>query len=67
MPSQSLLGHLGYHKRHLDDLVQLVSTSRLDVSASVSALMPLEQVVAGVQQLQSKGGNPVRLVVQPWT
>jgi threonine dehydrogenase-like Zn-dependent dehydrogenase len=67
MPSQSLLGHLGYQKRHLDDLVQLVSTSRLDVSASVSALMPLEQVVAGVQQLQSKGGNPVRLVVQPWT
>ena len=64
--SQSLLGHLGYKKRHLDELVQLVSTSRLDVSASVSALMPLEEVVAGVEQLQSKEGNPIRLVVQPW-
>jgi threonine dehydrogenase-like Zn-dependent dehydrogenase len=65
--SQSLLGHLGYQKKHLDELVQLVSTGRLDVSASVSATMPLEEVVAGVAQLQSKQGNPVRLVVEPWT
>lgn len=64
--SQSLLGHLGYQKRHLDELVQLVSTGRLDVSRSVSAVMPLEEVAAGVEQLVSKRGNPVRLVVQPW-
>ncbi len=63
---QSLLGHLGYQKKHLDELVQLVSTGRLDVSASVSALLPLEDVADGVQQLQDKRGNPVRLVVQPW-
>jgi 2-desacetyl-2-hydroxyethyl bacteriochlorophyllide A dehydrogenase len=63
---QSLLGHLGYEKRHLDELVQLVSTGRLDVSRSVSALLPLEDVTDGVQQLQDKRGNPVRLVVQPW-
>ena len=65
--SQSLLGHLGYDKRHLDELVQLVSTGRLDVSASVSATMPLEEVASGVEQLTSKRGNPVRLVVEPWT
>ena len=64
--SQSLLGHLGYQKRHLDELVQLVRTGRLDVSASVSAVMPLEEVASGVEQLTSKRGNPVRLVVQPW-
>ena len=64
--SQSLLGHLGYQKRHLDELVQLVTTGRLDVSASVSAVMPLEEVAAGVEQLTSKRGAPVRLVVQPW-
>ena len=28
--------------------------------------MPLEEVAAGVEQLQSKDGDPVRLVVQPW-
>ena len=63
---QSLLGHLGYEKRHLDELVQLVRTGRLDVSASVSAVLPLEDVVDGVEQLRTKRGNPVRLVVQPW-
>ncbi len=64
--SQSLLGHLGYAKRHLDELVQLVRTGRLDVSGSISGVMPLEEVAAGVEQLTSKRGNPVRLVVQPW-
>ena len=67
LQSQSLLGHLGYRKRHLDELVDLVHAGRLDVSGSISAVMPLDDVVAGVQTLQSKVGNPIRLVVQPWT
>ncbi len=67
LQSQSLLGHLGYSKRHLDELVALVHLGRLDVSGSVSALMPLEDVARGVETLTSKTGNPIRLVVQPWT
>jgi 2-desacetyl-2-hydroxyethyl bacteriochlorophyllide A dehydrogenase len=63
---QSLLGHLGYQKRHLDELVTLVRTGRLDTSGSVSALLPLDGVADGVRQLRDKTGNPVRLVVQPW-
>ena len=66
LQSQSLLGHLGYRKRHLDELVDLVRLGRLDVSGSVSALLPLEDVAKGVEQLTSKVGNPIRLVVQPW-
>jgi len=65
--SQSLLGHLGYQKKHLDELVTLVRSGRLDVSGSVSATMPLEEVAAGVEQLTSKEGNPIRLVVLPWS
>ncbi|MCW2608108.1 MAG: alcohol dehydrogenase [Frankiales bacterium] len=64
---QSLLGHLGYKRKHLDDLVALVSSGRLDISGSVSGLMPLEEVASGVEQLTTKQGNPIRLVVQPWT
>ncbi len=64
--SQSLLGHLGYKKRHLDELVRLVELGRLDVSGSVSDVMPLEDVGKGVERLTSKEGDPVRLVVQPW-
>lgn len=63
--SQSLLGHLGYRKEHLDQLVTLVSAGRLDVSRSVSATMPLDDVVDGVEMLASKRGNPIRLVVVP--
>lgn len=65
--SQSLLGHLGYQKRHLDELVRLVATGRLDVSGSVSGLLPLDDVAEGVRRLAGKQGNPVRLVVQPWS
>ena len=65
--SHSLLGHLGYSKHHLDELVDLVAAGRFDLSRSVSGLLPLEDIVEGVRQLAEKRGNPVRLVVQPWT
>ena len=64
--SQSLLGHLGYEKRHLDELVRLVELGRLDVSGSVSDLLPLDDVAKGVERLTTKDGDPIRLVVQPW-
>jgi D-arabinose 1-dehydrogenase-like Zn-dependent alcohol dehydrogenase len=64
--SQSLLGHLGYKKRHLDELVTLVELGRLDVSGSISGVLPLEDVQRGVDRLTSKQGDPIRLVVQPW-
>jgi threonine dehydrogenase-like Zn-dependent dehydrogenase len=63
--SQSLLGHLGYTKADLDTVVDLVARKRLDVSASISGLLPLEDVAAGVEQLRTKQGDPVRLVVTP--
>lgn len=65
LASQSLLGHLGYAKRHLDELVELVSHGRLDVTGSISDTMPLEDVGRGVRQLATKEGNPIRLVVTP--
>jgi len=63
--SQSLLGHLGYQKRHLDQLVDLVTHGRLDVSGSITETMPLDDVARGVEQLATKAGNPIRLVVTP--
>jgi threonine dehydrogenase-like Zn-dependent dehydrogenase len=65
LASHSLLGSLGYAKRHLDQLVEIVSRGRLDVSRSVSATMPLKDVGQGVRQLATKEGNPIRLVVTP--
>jgi len=63
--SQSLLGHLGYEKRHLDQLVDLVRHGRLDLSGSISETLPLDDVARGVERLATKAGNPIRLVVTP--
>ena len=65
LQSQTLLGHLGYRKEHLDQLVRLVELGRLDVSDSISAVLPLDDVVDAVDQLAEKRGNPIRLVVRP--
>lgn len=63
--SHSLLGHLGYDKSHLDELIGLVASGRLDVSGSISDVMPLDDVVRGVDRLATKDGDPIRLVVAP--
>lgn len=63
--SQALLGHLGYRKEHLDQLVALVAGGRLDVSRSISEVLPLDAVVDGVERLATKRGDPIRLVVAP--
>jgi threonine dehydrogenase-like Zn-dependent dehydrogenase len=63
--SHSLLGHLGYDKTHLDDLMDFVAGGRLDVAGSISDVMPLDDVVRGVERLASKEGDPIRLVVAP--
>ena len=63
--SQTLMGHLGYRKEHLDTLVRLVELGRLDVSDSISAVLPLDDIVDAVDQLATKRGNPIRLVIQP--
>jgi D-arabinose 1-dehydrogenase-like Zn-dependent alcohol dehydrogenase len=63
--SHSLLGHLGYEKKHLDELMDLVANGRLDVSGSISDVMALEDVARGVERLASKDGDPIRLIVAP--
>jgi D-arabinose 1-dehydrogenase-like Zn-dependent alcohol dehydrogenase len=63
--SQSILGHLGYEKRHLDDLVALLAGGRLDLTASISDVIPLADVADGVKRLAEKDGDPVRIVVRP--
>jgi D-arabinose 1-dehydrogenase-like Zn-dependent alcohol dehydrogenase len=61
----SLLGHLGYRKRHLEELVSLLARGRLDLSGSISDVIPLEDVADGVRRLSEKEGDPVRIVVRP--
>ena len=61
----SVLGHLGYQKRNLDQLMRLVASGRLDLSRSISDVLPLEDVARGVERLSKKEGNPIRIVIKP--
>ena len=61
----AVLGHLGYRREHLDDLVRLVQHGRLDLTASVSEVIPLEEIHRGVRTLATKEGDPIRIVVTP--
>lgn len=61
----AVLGHLGYRREHLDDLVRLVGHGRLDLSASVSEVIGLEEIHRGVRALETKEGDPIRIVVTP--
>lgn len=63
--NHSVLGHEGYTRRHLTQLMRLLAAGRLDLTRSVSDVLPLEDVALGVDRLRTKEGNPVRIVVRP--
>lgn len=60
-----VLGHLGYRKRHLEQVLALIAGGRLDLSGSVSARVPLPRIQEGIDMLATKSGSPVRVVVLP--
>jgi D-arabinose 1-dehydrogenase-like Zn-dependent alcohol dehydrogenase len=62
---KQILGHYGSEPRHVVDLVRLGALGRLDLSRSVSGALPLEDAAKAVERLQSKQGNPIRLVLIP--
>ncbi|WP_245633913.1 zinc-binding dehydrogenase [Amycolatopsis jejuensis] len=61
----TVVGHTGYRMRHLEELVKLVDLGRLDVSGSVSAVLPLEEAEEGVRRLRDHDGNPIRILLRP--
>lgn len=62
---RQVLGHLGYQNADIGTLAQLVSLGRLDLSRSISAVVPLEDVAHGIEQLETAAGDPIRILVQP--
>jgi threonine dehydrogenase-like Zn-dependent dehydrogenase len=63
--NHEILGHDGYEPHDITGLVRLVASGQLDLSRSVSHVVPLEDVAQGVNRLRTKEGNPVRIVVKP--
>jgi D-arabinose 1-dehydrogenase-like Zn-dependent alcohol dehydrogenase len=65
LQSQSLLGHLGYTKQHMEQLLRLAASGRLELADSISEVVALEDVVDAVDRLATKRDNPVRIVIKP--
>jgi 2-desacetyl-2-hydroxyethyl bacteriochlorophyllide A dehydrogenase len=63
--NHAALGSLGYRREDVTRLVRLVASGKLDLSGSISARIPLAQINDGVRRLESKEGNPVRIMVCP--
>lgn len=62
---QQLRGHYGSQPEHVTELVTLRRLHRLDLARSVSAVLPLSEAPAAVRALETKEGNPIRLVLLP--
>ncbi len=62
---KQVLGHLGYRNADIGTLARLVSLGRLDLSRSISRIIPLEDIADAVDALERADGNPIRILVQP--
>jgi threonine dehydrogenase-like Zn-dependent dehydrogenase len=62
---KQILGHYGSGEQHIRQLVRLVELGRLDFTRSVTATYPLAAAAEAVERLESKEGNPIRLVLVP--
>ncbi|SDH35881.1 Zn-dependent alcohol dehydrogenase [Sinosporangium album] len=63
--AQKLLGHYGSQPEHVTQLVKLVRAHRVDFSRSVSAIMPLADAAKAVHMLDTKQGDPIRIILKP--
>jgi D-arabinose 1-dehydrogenase-like Zn-dependent alcohol dehydrogenase len=59
----ALIGSFGSDIGDLERLMAIAASGKLDLSESVSSVIPLNEVNQGVSDLEKKVGNPVRIVV----
>ena len=47
-------------------LAEMLRYGRLDLSESISEVVPLQEITTGIEHLEKKVGNPIRILVDPW-
>lgn len=60
-----ILGHYGSEPIHTRELVELAESGKLNLSGSVSEVLPLEDAALALEKLAKKIGNPIRIVLRP--
>lgn len=66
LKSKQVLGHIGYKTQDIAMLAEMLRYKRLDLSESVSEVVPLRDIAVGIDHLERKVGNPIRILVDPW-
>ena len=60
-----IMGHYGSEAHHVTELIELAASGRLDLSHSISEVLPLESAGEALNKLANKVGNPIRIVLKP--
>ena len=60
-----IMGHYGSEAHHVSELIELAASGRLDLSHSISEIVPLEKAGEALNKLANKIGNPIRIVLKP--
>ncbi|MCF2706178.1 zinc-binding dehydrogenase [Arcanobacterium haemolyticum] len=64
--SKQVLGHLGYQTQDIAMLTEMLAYGRLDLTESISEIVSLRDIKVGIDHLERKVGNPIRILVDPW-
>lgn len=62
---KKVFGHLGYYGQDIAILAEMLSYHRLDLSESISEVVPLAEVERGIADLEHHKNNPIRILVKP--
>lgn len=61
-----IIGHLGYKAQDISMLAEMLKYKRLDLSRSVSGVIPLRDIEKGIAQMEDRDGHVIRILVDPW-
>lgn len=60
-----IMGHYGSEAHHVRELIEFTAQRKLDLSQSVTEVMPLEKAAEALAKLANKVDNPIRIVLKP--
>jgi threonine dehydrogenase-like Zn-dependent dehydrogenase len=60
-----ILGHFGSDITHTVELAEMASNGILNLSDSISEVIPLADAPLALEKLEKRIGNPIRIVLGP--
>ena len=61
----AVLASMGFDREEVETVIRLVASGALDLSSSVTDVIPLPAINEGFRRAFTKEGDPIRIVVRP--